>query len=135
MDRISVGKIVLVATIAAFATAQAQPSRGLVSSPFTAVVNCPNADTLVVDITPATLPAGWTPGHTQLQLRTVEATPSQWPAGKQALVCHYKAKDCTGCSGGADTLTLKRIVEPGSCMNSIPGQPKTSFLCKPGMVN
>jgi hypothetical protein len=127
---------VFVAAIAVFATAgEAQPARGLVSSPYTSVVNCPDAATLVIDITPATLPAGWTSGHAQLQLRSVEAAPSQWPAGKQALVCHYKAKDCTGCTGGADTLLLKRIVEPGSCMNSIPGQPKTFFLCKPGAVN
>lgn len=118
--------------------AQAQPVTtqgqrgGLTVSPYTKTVNCPDAAKLVVDITPATLPAGWSPTHTQLELRSVEAAPSQWPAGKQMLACHYKAKDCTGCSGGQDTLILKRTVELGSCMNSIPGQPRTSFLCKPG---
>lgn len=104
------------------------------TSPYTATVNCPDANTLVVDITPNTLPAGWTSTHTQLELRSVEATPSQYPPGKQALVCHYKAKDCPSCTGGADTLLLKRIVDLGACMNSTPGQPKKSFLCKSGTV-
>jgi hypothetical protein len=104
-------------------------------SPYTTTVNCPDANALVVNITPNTLPAGWTSTHTQLELRVVEALPSQNPPGKQSLNCHYKAKDCAGCTGGADTLVLHRIVEQGSCMNSIPGQPKKSFLCKPGTVN
>ena len=104
------------------------------TSPYTATVNCPDASTLVVDITPNTLPAGWTPTHTQLDLRIVEASPSQSPPGKQVLVCHYKAKDCAGCTGGADTLLLKRTVDLDSCMNSVPGQPKRAFLCKPGTI-
>ncbi len=101
---------------------------------YTQVVNCPEANGLVVDITPATLPAGWTPGHAQLELRSVEAAPAGYPAGKQALVCHYKAKDCPACTGGQDTLLLKKIVDKDACMNSIPGQPKKNFLCKPGAV-
>ena len=105
-----------------------------VTSPYTATMNCPDASTLLVDITPNTLPAGWTPAHTQLEVRLVEASPSQDSPGKQALVCHYKAKDCANCTGGSDTLLLKRTVDLDSCANSIPGQPKKSFLCKPGTI-
>lgn len=104
------------------------------ASPYTTTVNCPDANVLVVDITPNTLPSGWIPTHTQLELRVVEAISSQNPPDKQWLICHYKAKDCAACTGGADTLLLKRLVGPGSCMNSIPGQPKKSFLCKSGSI-
>lgn len=124
---------ILVIAVASFAGAvhgqTARPSPA--ATPYTTTVNCPDAGALVVDITANTLPSGWTSTHTQLELRVVEAVPSQ---GKQRLVCHYKAKDCPGCTGGADTLLLKRTVELDSCMNSIPGQPKKSFLCKPGAV-
>ncbi|MBS0521360.1 MAG: hypothetical protein JSR90_21860 [Proteobacteria bacterium] len=128
-----------VAALSALATAahgqtRTPPTSSPAASPYTTTVNCPDANALVVDITSNTLPAGWTSSHAQLELRVVEATPSQYPPGKQMLVCHYKAKDCAGCTGGADTLTLKRIVDVDSCMNSIPGQPKKAFLCKPGAV-
>jgi hypothetical protein len=124
--------VIALSTLAGPGYGQTRPAPG--SSPYTATVNCPDASTLVVDITPNTLPAGWTPAHPQLELTVVEAVPSQSPPGKQLLACHYRAKVCAGCAGGADALVLKRTVELDSCVNSVPGQPKRTFLCKPDTV-
>ncbi len=94
-----------------------QPSR------YTESLNCP-ASGLTVQITPATIPAGWINFAELLNLRGASV---ENPPGRQVLWCDYR-------NSHPDThisMRLTFVPAPDSCIVS---PNKLGFLCKPGSL-